>query len=161
MVKGRGKGVDAPLGTSTPWATGRSSLLGKRTRVKEREGRVRPEERGTLPFRGWIHASAHFQPASAGMTEKTGGGGNGRSRTVAQRRRRRLYRCVLSATADVPHRRRLCDSPVLLRGRGRDARWNLACGAVSTTRSARPPHGDVGAWTPVTAAVVAPEISEG
>ena len=43
------RGVDAPLGAPTPWATGRSSLLGKRTRVKEREGRVRPEERGPCP----------------------------------------------------------------------------------------------------------------
>ena len=59
--------------------------------------------------------------------------------------RRRLYRCVLSAKADVPHQRRLCDSPKLLRGCGGDARESR-CGAVSTTRSARP-YGDMGAWT--------------
>ena len=41
--------MDAPIGAPTRWATGRSSLLGKRTRVKEREGRVRPEERGPCP----------------------------------------------------------------------------------------------------------------
>ena len=60
-------------------------------------------------------------------------------------RRRRLHRCMWSATADVPHRRRLCDSPELLRGCGGDARKSR-CGAVSTTRSARP-FGDMGAWT--------------
>ena len=69
------------------------------------------------------------------------GGGRGRGWKVPDGcagRRRRLYRWVLSATADVPHRSRLCDSPMLLRGRGGDARESR-CGAVSTTRSARPP----------------------
>ena len=46
---GGGRGVDAPLGASTPWATGRSSLLWKLTRGREGEGRVRPEERGPCP----------------------------------------------------------------------------------------------------------------
>ena len=44
-----GRGVDAPFGASTPWATGRSSLVGKWTRGREGEGRVRPEERGPCP----------------------------------------------------------------------------------------------------------------
>ena len=73
-------------------------------------------------------------------------------------RRLRLYRCVLSATADAPHRCRLCDSPVLLRGCGGDARESR-CGAVSTTRSARP-YGDMGAWT-LCAAAVWHSLSEG
>ena len=77
------------------------------------EGAPRPR------LRGWI-------PASAGMTEKragmTGEGTEGRGWKVPDgcaRRRRRLYRCVLSATADVPHRRRLCDSPASERMRRR------------------------------------------
>ena len=48
------------------------------------EGEGTPRGAGPLPFRGWIHALAHLRPASAGMTEKTGGGGDGRSRTLAQ-----------------------------------------------------------------------------
>ena len=46
---GRGRGVDAPFGAPTRWATGRSSLVGRWTRGREREGRVRPEERGPCP----------------------------------------------------------------------------------------------------------------
>ena len=91
-------------------------------------------------------------PALPGM-DSCGGrndGENGRGRgwkvpDGCAGRQRRLYRWVFSATADVPHRRRLCDSPVLLRGCGGDAR-ETRCGAVSTTRSARP-YGDMGAWT--------------
>ena len=36
------RGVDAPLGAPTPWATGRSSLVGKWTRGREGEGREGP-----------------------------------------------------------------------------------------------------------------------
>ena len=101
------RGVGAPLGAPTPWATGRSSLVGQWTRGREGEAMEGP---------GWLRRKAAT-----------------------------LYRWVMSTTADIPHRRRLCDSPVLLRGCGGDAR-ETRCGAVSTTRSARP-FGDMGAWT--------------
>ena len=102
------------------------------------EGEGTPRGAGPLPFRGWILC----------LRRNDGENGRGRGWKVPDGcavRRRRLHRCMWSATADVPHRRRLCDSPELLRGCGGDARKSR-CGAVSTTRSARP-YGDMGAWT--------------
>ena len=72
------------------------------------EGEGTPRGAGPLPFRGWILC----------LRRNDGENGRGRGWKVPDGcagRRRRLHRCMWSATADVPHRRRLCDSPELLR----------------------------------------------
>ena len=93
----------------------------------------------------WTPHSGHPHPGRlAGRPYWGSGQGGGRRRgwkvpDGCARRRLRLCRCVLSASADVPHRRRPCDSPELLRGCGGDPR-NSRRGAVPSTRSAEPLH---------------------
>ena len=57
-----GRGVDAPLGAPTPWATGRSSLVGQWTRGREGEAMEGP---------GWLRRKTAM-PVSMGVVRHSG-----------------------------------------------------------------------------------------
>ena len=142
MVKGRGSGCGRPtrgVHSLCDWPV--FSLLAD---AVQGGGRVCPEERTPCPSgdgfldRGFGNGKpwADRLPRRRGWKVPDG---------CARRSSTPVADEFQSAPADVPHRRRLCDSPELLRGCGGDARKSR-CGAVSTTRSARPSQG-MGAGT--------------